>query len=241
MQDPAEPLLPVEPDRPSRPGLWASVAAAGLLLLGLAAYWGLGREGSAPQERPAAGTADPSEARAKGAKPDSKAAQAPPSEIGEERQALELYLAAEAFERAQPEDPEKRMLRWREVVTQYPTSPLARKADEKHRAAAASLEALLAREFDGTRQSARTLATAGQFAEGVRTLEAYRATQTRDILKRRADVEIVALENASRLAYNEAASRARDLAAREDFAGALPLFESVARGAIPEVATRCQK
>jgi len=77
--------------------------------------------------------------------------------------------------------------------------------------------------------------------EAIEAFQTYRSTQARDLLKRRAEVEIMALENACRLAYNEAAAKARDLAARGEYAAALPLFESVAAGAIPEVAERCRK
>jgi hypothetical protein len=133
------------------------------------------------------------------------------------------------------------MARWREVITRHPTSSWAMKADEKHRAAAKSLEAILDREFEGTRHGAQTLAAAGHFVDAIQTLQVYRSTQARELLKRRAEVEIAAIENASRLAYNEAASKTRELAARGDFAGGLALFEPVAEGAIPEVASRCQR
>ncbi|MBV8881110.1 MAG: hypothetical protein JO332_14185, partial [Planctomycetaceae bacterium] len=88
---------------------------------------------------------------------------------------------------------------------------------------------------------AQALAAAGHFVDAIETLQAYRSAQPRDLLKRRAEVEMAGLENASRLAYNEAASKARELAAKGEYAAALPLFESLVKGAIPEVQDRCRK
>lgn len=236
---PSEPLLPVEADSPSKLrsrlllGAAAAVLAAGL-------GWFLLR----PRD-PAPGAAE-SATEAAGlrpakAEPVRKPADVPRVEAPGELEARELYKAAEAFERAEPAEYEKRMARWREVVTKHPTSSWARKADDRHRAAAASLQALLDREFEGTRKDAQTLAAAGHFVDAIETLQQYRAAQSRELLKRRAEVEITGLENASRLAYNEASSKARDLAARGDYAGGIPLFESVSRGAIADVAARCRK
>jgi len=238
---PSEPLLPVDPEPPSRIKLWISIGAAAALLLLGAAFLGLRRSAPVPEDAAASGTADPAASRAAKPDPARRTTEVPRAESGDDRQARELYEAAEAFERAEPAEYEKRMARWREVVTQQPASSWAKRADEKHRAAAASLQALLDREFEGTRRDAQSLAAAGHFVDAIETLQAYRSTQTREILKRRAEVEISGLENASRLAYNEAASKARDLAAKGDFAAGVPLFESTARGAIPEVAARCLK
>ena len=241
MGTPSEPLLPVEPNPPSRLKLWISLGAAAVLLLGGGAFIAFRRNAPAPEETAASGTADSAAPRTTKPDPARRATDAPRAESGDEREARELYEAAEAFERAEPAEYEKRMARWRDVVTQHPTSGWARKADEKQRAAAASLQALLDREFEGARRDAQSLAAAGHFVDAIETLQAYRSTQTKEILKRRTDVEISGLENASRLAYNEAASKARDLAAKGDFAAGVPLFQSTAKGAIPEVAARCQK
>lgn len=237
MGTPAEPLLPVEPDPPSKRKLWLALGAA-VLVLGVAGAFFVLRTDD-PAAAPAA--ADPGSIRPAKTEPGRKAAEAPRSDDPDERQARELYEAAEAFERTRPGDYDQRLARWREVVTRHPTSTWARKADERHRAAAASLQALLDREFEGARKDAQTLAAAGHFVDAIETLQAYRSAQPRDLLKRRAEVEISALENASRLAYNEAAARAKDLAAKGDYAGGIPLFDNVAKGAIPEVAERCRK
>jgi len=236
MGSPAEPLLPVEPDRPSRRKLWLALGAGVLVVATAGAFVALRR--AAPAESPVA--ADPGTARSAKPEPGRKKADVPRSDDPDEREAQELYEGADTFERSQPGEYEKRMARWREVVTKHPTTSWARKADERHRAAAASLQALLDREFEGARKDAQTLAAAGHFVDAIETLQAYRAAQTRDLLKRRAEVEISALENSSRLAYNEAAAKAKDLAAKGDYAGGIPLFDGVAKGAIPEVAARCQ-
>jgi hypothetical protein len=158
----------------------------------------------------------------------------------EGRRAKELYDAAEAFERAQPGDYEQRAARWREVVTKFPTTNWAQKADERQRAAVASLQAFLDREFESTRKDAQALAAAGHFVDAIDTIRNFRSAQTRDLLKRRADLEIGVLENSSRLAFNEAAAKAKELAARQAFGAAGALFEALAESAIPEVAAQCR-
>jgi hypothetical protein len=240
MSTPQEPLLPVEPDSPSRLKLWILLAGAGAaasaILIVVLALRGKS-EPSVDSSAPA--VADRSDLRA----PKKAPADGPASgsrESSEERRAKDLYDAAEAFERAQPADYEQRAAHWREVVTTYPTSAWARKADEKHRATTASLQAFLDREFESTRKDARALAAAGHFVDALDTIRAFKNSQTRELLRRRADVEIGALENGSREAFNAAAAKAKDLAARRDYAAALALVESVAGGAIPEVAARCR-
>src|SRR5207248_2272640 len=158
---------PVEPDPPSRLKLWISIAAAAVLLLGGGAFFGLRRTAPAPEETAASGTADPAASRSTKSDPVRRTTEASRAESGDERQARELYEAAEAFERAEPAEYEKRMGRWREVVTQHPTSAWAKRADEKHRAAAASLQSLLDREFEGARRDAQSLAAAGHFVDAI--------------------------------------------------------------------------
>jgi len=239
MASPPEPLLPVEPDRPSRLKLWIGAGAAAAILSGAVLLLVL-RGGPAPASDAApagSGEAAPRSAPAAAA---SRVPDAATSGSVEERQARELYDAAEAFERAEPGEYEKRLLRWREVVTRYPTTRWAAKADERHRATAASLQTLLDREFEGTRKDAMALAAAGHYVDAVEVLQGYRASQSRDLLKRRAEVEISAIENASRIAYNETAARARQRIAAGDEAGAIAQFEGLAGGALPEVAARCR-
>jgi hypothetical protein len=233
-----EPLLPVEPERPSRLKLLLALGAAGVLLLAVVAFMVLRKEapseaGSAPTVPDQAGR--PAKADAVRPRPqDSRAGD------GEDRLAKELYERAEAFERAEPGEYEKRIARWREVVTTYPTSSWALKADERHRAVSASLQAFLDREFESTRKNAQTLTAAGLYVDAIQEIQTYKAGQTRELLKRRAEAEIGAIENASRLAFNEASVKAKDAAARGDFAAASAVFEAVEGNAIPEVAARCR-
>jgi hypothetical protein len=239
MPSPSEPLLPVE--HPPRSGLtlWIGLGAAAVLLAGAAFHLASRGGNDAPSQAPAAGPAE-STPRPSKADPGPRTRQEPSSGSSEERQARELYEAAEAFERAEPGEYEQRIQRWRDVVTKFPTTAWARKADEKHRAASKSLQTLLDREFEGTRKDAQALAAAGHYVDAIEAIQTYRASQSRDLLKRRADVEISALENAARSAYNETAARARERAAKGDYSGALALLESAAPGAPPDVAARCR-
>lgn len=239
--DADEPLLPVDPKPPSRVGLRILLGGAGAALLAAGLLLFLSRRPAPPAEDPAATPAPPeARSRARAAEAPRGIPAGPRSGLDEEKLAKELFDAAEAVERAQPADFEKRMARWREVVTKFPTSGWARQADERLRAATASLQAYLDREFDSTRKDAQTLAAAGHFVDAIEAIQAYRNAQARDVLKRRAELEIGAIENASRLAFNESVPRARELTAGGNHAAAAELFESLGRGSIPEVAARCR-
>src|SRR5579864_9114461 len=97
MGSPSEPLLPVEPDRPPRLKLWISTGAAAFLLLGVALYWGLRRADPAPGESSGSGSEEPAAPPARTTDPTRKPSGTPRSESADERQARELYEAAEAF------------------------------------------------------------------------------------------------------------------------------------------------
>src|SRR5579862_4595211 len=240
MGAPSEPLLPVDSAPPSRARRWIAIGGAVAVVLGLVAVLVVRRGVPPPPDPASSPAAGPSGSRAAAPEAGRRNSDASRTEDADDRRARELYQGAEAFERAQPADREQRMARWRAVVTQHPTTSWAKKADDRLRAATLSLQTLLDREFEGTRERAQTLAAAGRFVDAIQTLRSYGSSQTRDLLKRRSEVEISAIENASRLAYNEAASQARGLAAKGDFAGAMPLFESLSAGAIPDVAARCR-
>jgi hypothetical protein len=231
-----EPLLPIEPERPSRKTLLLGLAigAAAVFAITVAVVVVL-RRAPAPEaavapdapssaEKPRTGQPRPDEGR----------------DSGDERRAKELYDKAEAFERAEPAEYEKRMARWREVVTSYPTSTWARKADERFRAASTSLQTFLDREFESTRKDAQSLAAAGHYLDAIDAIQSYRGTQTRESLQRRADVEIAAIQTACRLGFNEASTRARDLASKREYPAAIALFDGLGRSAIPEVAAKCR-
>jgi hypothetical protein len=238
MGTPAEPLLPIEPERPSRLKVPLFLAGAGVVTAALLVALLAGRRsGGTPVEAPAPAAAERGPARP--AKKDAASVDRTPDST-EEGQAKELFDAAEAYERAEPGEYEQRAARWRDVVVRFPTSSWARKADERQRAATASLQAFLDREFESTRKDAQALAAAWQFVDAIDAIRAFKNAQTREVLKRRADVEIGILENSSRLAFNETASKAKELAARQSFGAAGALFESLAEGSIPEVAARCR-
>lgn len=236
MATPNEPLLPAEPERPSKLKFILMAAGVGLLMVGGAAFFLLRKSDAPPIE---ATTSNPTKTTklATISKPAETAKPGDP----EERAAKQLYDAADAYERAEPGEYEKRMAKWREVVTKHPATEWGRKADEKFRAASTSLQTLLDREFEGARRDAASLAAAALYADAIEALQNYKAAQARELLKRRADTEIAAIQNQSRTAYNEAAAAARGLVAKGDLAGATALFETMAGTGIPEVAERCRK
>jgi len=240
MSDPPEPLLPVEPEGPSRRPLFVAIAiaAAGLFSIAVALLVVFRNPSPPPNVAPAS---TPEASAPTSDKPKAgKSKSDEPRDSGEERKAKELYDRAEAFERAEPGEYEKRIAHWREVVTTYPTSTWARKADEKFRAASASLQTLLDREFDSTRKDAQSLAAAGHYVDAIETIQNYKSGQTREALKRRADLEIGAIQSASRLAFNETSARAKELTTKGDYSGASALFDALGRSAIPEVAAKCK-
>ena len=109
-----EPLLPVEPARPSRLKLVLALGGAGVLLLAAVAFMLLRKD--APPGETAAPPAPDHAARP--AKPDPARPRPQDSRTGdgEERLAKELYDRAEAFERDEPGEYEKRIARWREIA-----------------------------------------------------------------------------------------------------------------------------
>ena len=228
----SEPLLGVEPEGPPKKTLFLPLAIGAVALVAISVALVVAFRSPAPVAEPAAPAPDPP----KIARPKAEA----PRENGDDRRAKELFEKAEAFERAEPAEYEKRIAHWKDVVTGFPTSTWARKADEKLRTAAASLQTFLEREFDSTRKDAQSLSAAGHYVDAIETIQNYKSSQTRDALKRRADLEIGAIQNACRLSYNEASVRAKDLAIKGDYPGALALFESLGGSAIPEVAAKCK-
>jgi hypothetical protein len=241
MSDPSEPLLPVGSEGPSRrtPFVAIVLGAAFLIAIGFALLVVFRNSPPPPEVAPPTlpGATAPTPDKPKAGR--SKTYE-PARDTGEERKAKELYDRAEAFERAEPGEYEKRIAHWREVVTTYPSSAWARKADERFRAASVSFQALLDREFDSTRKDAQSLAAAGHYLDAIETIQNYKSTQTREALKRRADLEIGAIQSASRLAFNETSARAKELTAKGDYPGASALFDALGRSAIPEVATKCR-
>jgi hypothetical protein len=233
-----EPLLPVEPEGPARKTVVAAVVVAAVVLITVGGTLVLVLRGSpAPVESTApTESAAPVTERPKSGKTGPVA----PRDNGEDRHAKELYDKAQAFEVAEPGEHEKRMAHWREVVTTFPTSSWARQADERLRAATASLQTFLEREFESTRKDAQSLSAAGHFVDAIETIQNYRSSQTRQSLKSRADLEIGAIQNACRLSFNETSARARELASKGNYPGAVALFNTLGESAIPEVAAKCK-
>jgi hypothetical protein len=230
----SEPLLGVEPEGPSKKTLFLALGIGAVALVAVAVALVVSfRKPPPPPESPEA----PVAVQPKVARPKTEATR---ESSGEDRRAKELYDLAEAFERAEPAEYEKRIARWKDVVTGFPTSTWARKADERLRTASASLQTFLEREFESTRKDAQSLSAAGHYVDAIETIQNYKTSQTRDALKRRADLEIGAIQNACRLNYNEASTKAKDLATKGDYAAAQALFESLGGSAIPEVAVKCR-
>ena len=104
MPMPSEPLLPVEPETPSRLKLW--LVLAGAALAAVASMVGL-FAGRGTRPSPAEAPVPESAARSGTRPPKTESAATPvdPSlEASEERRAKDLYDAAEAFERTEPGD-----------------------------------------------------------------------------------------------------------------------------------------
>jgi hypothetical protein len=160
---------------------------------------------------------------------------------GRADEAAALYARAEAFEREHPGDREGAIPLWREVFLRHPSSPWARKAEENHRAAADGSRALLEREFDGVRRGAQALAAAGEYADAIEAVKEFLAAQPKDALRRRAEEEVSALQNASRAAFNALVPETEELAKKGEFEKAAALLEGLRPGAIPEVAARCER
>lgn len=243
-QTPSEPLLPVEsaPPLKSRFPILLGVIA----VLGIAAGFAVMRmrHPEIPPSEDSAAPAMPTPEKPSGKPSDptpGKPVAADPRSRLDEKEAKELYDAAETFERADSGEFEKRIARWREVVAKYPTTSWAVRADEKLRAANTSLQKFLDREFEGARKDAQSLAAGGFYADAIEALQAYAASQTRDLLKRRAEAEIASISNACRIAFNEASTKARELAAKGDYASASATFENLAKSGTSEVAERCRK
>lgn len=229
--------------RPRSTSFLVAIGAAALAAGGILASLLLRSNGPAVEPLdPARGgppTAGPSASPRPAAAPSAPAR--PPSAPRAEEAAAALFARAEAFERERPADREGALPLWREVFLRHPATSWARKAEEKHRSGSDALRALLEREFEGVRRSAQALAAAGEHADAVEAVKEFLAAQTKDALRRRAEAEIAALENASREAFNARVPETEDLAKKGQFEKAAALLEELRKGAIPEVAARCDR
>jgi hypothetical protein len=240
MTVPEEPLLPVEEPRKISLKLWLLAGGAVVALGGVAAIL-VFRSSPAPANVESVATPrDTASAPGTPKDPSTKKAdpRAKPLEA-EEKAAQELYSAAEAFDRANPGEPEKVAPKYLEVFHHHPTTTWGRKAEHKARQLQQALEASLERDFQGVRKDAETLAAAGHHVDAVETVQNYLKEQTKETLRRRAEREIVSLQNGSREAFNRAAQQARGLAKKGEYAEAIAMFETLKEGAILEVSERC--
>jgi hypothetical protein len=235
MSNPHEPLLPTESPSPSRLKLWLLLGGAGVALASIAVIVFLRPSSPAttvdepsPPERPAAtprSQAD-SSSRPKPIDPEEKAAQ-------------ELYSSAEAYETSHPGDRDQVPARYLKVFQAHPTTMWGRKADQKYRRLQDSLQASHDQEFRAAAKDAQTLAAAGHFVDAIDAMRTYLKEQTLESLRRRAEREIVSIENASRGAFNALAQRTAAMAKNGEYSQAAALFEILKADAIPEVARRC--
>ena len=236
MAGPQEPLLPPEEPRRIPLKFWLLAAGATVALGGVATIVFLRPSPAPPPAENVPVPKEPSTARAETKK--GPEARAKPIEA-EEAAARELYSAAEAFDRANPGDPEKVAPKYLEVFHHHPTTAWGRKAEQKARQLQKTLEASLEREFQGVRKDAETLAAAGLYLDAVEAVQDYLKEQTKDALRRRAEREIASLQNLSREAFNRTAQQAGRLAKKGEYAEAIASFEKLKEGSILEVSDRC--
>ena len=229
---PPPPGLP--PDETPRRAPWKPIAAlGGAVAVAVAIIVFLSPKDAPPSPADPAPIEDPRPARPTSAVAPARTSSAPPtSDAG----AQKLFAQAEAVERSG--DPEKSMKAWREVFTKHPGTSYARQAETRYRAAHDALAASLEREFETARKGAAAHASAGRYAAAIEALRAYQKEQPREALRQRADVEIASLENHSRAVFNEAVRAAQALTKEGKVDEAIALFETPAKGGIPEVAAR---
>jgi hypothetical protein len=230
-----EPLLPDEEPRRIPLRLWLLIGGAVVGLGGAAAIVFLR---SSPPPTTAANPSAPTEGAAKTEA--KKGPNSPAMPLGaEEKAAQELYQAAESFDRGNPSDPGKVAPKYLEVFHHHPTTAWGRKAEQKARQLQRMLEDSLEREFQGVKKDSAALAAAGHYLDAIEAVQNYMKEQPGDAPRRRGEREIVALQNASREAFNLAARQAGELAKKGGYAEAIATFERLREGAILEVSERC--
>lgn len=153
----------------------------------------------------------------------------------------QLYEAAAAFERKNTDQPERCRELYREVLVKYPATSWAKMAEDRYHAIADAIYASLETEYEGIQREERLLSVAGRTTEAIAFLEKYAGAQKNPVFRRRAELRIAALENESREAYNKAVKKAEEHARSGRYDQAIPLFESLRKGAIPPVAAKCDE
>ena len=195
-----------------------------------------GRGSDGPEATPTDPSLDPS---TRTPRPESGRRPTRRTPAAREDAAKRLYDAAVALERSNPNQGEGLIDRYREVYVKYPGTLWAKLAEEKVREADERSRRIREKEFQVIVKNARSQAAAGRVIEAIESLKGYIAEKPDDPYRRRASVEVLALENESRAAFNEAAAAAEKLAGDGKYADAAALFEALEKGAIAEVAARC--
>ena len=161
--------------------------------------------------------------------------------LDEEKLAKGLFEAAESFAAAGSDTPDLALAKFRAVSTAYPSTSWAAKARERGRLLEEDLKALYEREFESLRLKSEGLARSGDVAGALAAIDAYLAGNPRDVLRRRAAVERVVIENDHRVKFNEAVAVAGGLAKKGAYDEAAALFDAMAKRALPEVAAACRE
>ncbi len=235
------PGIPVPPRTPAPPRRRALIIALGggviALLVGLAAFLLFRGRTDTPSPAPEAAAPPPAPHAPRNAAP--SPVDRKKDVEAEERAAEALIAAADEFEKAHPGEPEKALARYREVYVKHPGTAAARRAEGRYHAVSEAIRSALEREFEAARRSAQELVAAGRPTEAVERLRSYVASQPKELLRRRAEIEMGEIENASRLAYNALLPRAEEHARAGRYDEAVALFQDLRKAAIPEVAGRC--
>ncbi len=228
---------PVQPKAaPALAYIWVIAACGVAALLGVVAL--IFMMGSAPPDPgPAAGNAPPliKEPDRKSVAPIPTA----PGGLDEEALARDLYDGAEAFAKENKDKPDLVLARYRTVATAWPATTWAAKARDRSASLEEELKKLFENEFESLRRKAQGLAKAGDLKGALDAIDAYLAGHPRDILKRRAAVERAVIENDAREAFNALVRRAGDLCKAGKDDEAIAAFETMAKGAMSDVAVSC--
>ncbi len=145
----------------------------------------------------------------------------------EEKEAQAVFDEAEKIARASVDRPDLAIAKFRDVRVRFPQTSWARKAAQRTAELEESIRAIFEAEFEGVRREARTHCAAGRFRQAVETLQKYIQSSSKELLKKRADAEIAAIENDARIKFNAAVRHAQTLARQGKHDEAVALFRSL--------------
>jgi len=161
--------------------------------------------------------------------------------IDEEALAHDLFEAAERFSKENADKPDLALGKFRDVSAFYPLTSWAAKARDRAASFEEELGTLFEREFESLRQAAGAKAKDGDIVGALATIDAYLAGNPSDILRRRAAIERVVIENAARERFNAAVQAAGSLVKQQKYDEAIASFEAMAKGAMEDVASACSE